>query len=248
MLTDRPDVVAVVPVRDGVAGKSRLAAALPAGVRSRLIAVLATRVVRTLAASAAVGRIVVVTTDPAFAAAILGPDAGPGGRVRILAQPDHVVGLNAALDAARAAVRDEAAAAARTAGPAAARAAEGGRSRRPALLIAHADLPALTASDVDAVLAAAQPIAVATDRAGRGSNLLACDLALPLRFRFGPDSLAAHLAEADRLGVRATVVRRPGTAVDLDTVADWRALPAELRGDLARAVPGLAALAGRTPG
>ncbi|MGO1288140.1 MAG: hypothetical protein ACTMIC_06435, partial [Cellulosimicrobium funkei] len=57
-------VVAVVPLRDGSSGKSRLAHVLDPASRSRLIGVLARHVVGTLLASVGVGRVVVVTCDP----------------------------------------------------------------------------------------------------------------------------------------------------------------------------------------
>ncbi|WP_069386062.1 hypothetical protein [Cellulosimicrobium cellulans] len=59
------------------------------------------------------------------------------------------------------------------------------------------------------------------------------------RFRFGVDSLAAHLAEAERAGARSVVVQRPGTATDLDTVDDWGELPAQVRAAVGRHVPAL---------
>ena len=59
--------VAVVPLRDGTSGKSRLSHVLDPAARSRLVAVLARHVVSTLLGSADVERVVVVTSDPRFA-------------------------------------------------------------------------------------------------------------------------------------------------------------------------------------
>ncbi|WP_245605834.1 hypothetical protein [Promicromonospora kroppenstedtii] len=59
------------------------------------------------------------------------------------------------------------------------------------------------------------------------------------RFRFGVGSLAAHLDEAAAHGLAATVVDRPGTAVDLDTADDWSQLPDEVRAVVGEQVPGL---------
>ncbi|WP_264031381.1 2-phospho-L-lactate guanylyltransferase [Cellulosimicrobium sp. SH8] len=265
-------VVAVVPLRDGSSGKSRLAHVLDPASRSRLIAVLARHVVGTLLASDGVERVVVVTSDPRFtwralrdvvvdesaaATDAAGTDGLPlltddADRLRIVLQPADRPGLDAAVDVGREiAAQDES-----TEGPV-------------RLLVAHADLPALTPADVAALLAEDAPVVVATDRRGAGTNLLVLDppasapssTGLPsqsgserqeprarpgrghggegFRFRFGVGSRAAHVAEAERLGLRAVVVRRPGTAVDLDTVEDWDELPADARAVVGLHVPAL---------
>ncbi|MHA7133603.1 2-phospho-L-lactate guanylyltransferase [Oerskovia turbata] len=238
-------VVAVVPLRDGFSGKTRLATVLDPGERSRLIATLARHVVGTLLASEAVERVLVVTSDPRFTWRALGSlvaptqttddaphsgtatatDDGDGdpGRLQIVLQPASRPGLNAALDVGREIIAGLAAVPA--SGTSGATPGHPGR-----LLIAHADLPALTIEDVEALVAVDAPVVVATDRTRSGTNLLVLDGDAPFTFRFGVGSLDAHLAEADARGVRAVVVRRAGTAVDLDTLDDWSELPAEVRG------------------
>lgn len=116
--------------------------------------------------------------------------------------PDHGRGLNAELQAAD----------------------PGG-----ALLVIHADLPLVTAEDVDALLAAAQAGggAIAPDRHGLGTNALALADGFRLRLAFGVGSFAAHRAQApDAL----TAVTRPGLALDVDTMDD---LDAAVRGGFA---------------
>lgn len=250
-------VVAVVPLRDGSSGKSRLAHVLDPAGRSRLVAVLAQHVVSTLLASDGVDQVVVVTSDPRFTWGALrdvvvdrttahAEDGPPlltdaADRLRIVLQPADRPGLNAAVDVGREVVAQD--------GPA-------------RVLVAHADLPALTTDDVAALLAEDAPVVVATDRHRSGTNLLLLDppwsapsstglmssSALErhegrarqgFRFRFGTDSLAAHLAEAERAGARAVVAQRPGTATDLDTVDDWGELPAPVRAAVGRHVPAL---------
>ncbi|WP_336728480.1 2-phospho-L-lactate guanylyltransferase [Cellulosimicrobium cellulans] len=260
-------VVAVVPLRDGSSGKSRLAHVLDPASRSRLIAVLARHVVGTLLASDGVERVVVVTSDPRFtwralrdvvvdesadAAHATGSDGLPlltadADRLRIVLQPADRPGLDAAVDVGRQIAAEDA--------------STEGQVR---LLVAHADLPSLTPADVAALLAEDAPVVVATDRRGAGTNLLALDppasapstagllsengserqepRARPVagfRFRFGVGSLAAHVAEAERLGLHSVVVHRPGTAVDLDTVEDWDELPADVRAAVGLHVPAL---------
>jgi 2-phospho-L-lactate guanylyltransferase len=214
---------AVVPLRDGVSGKSRLAAVLDGDSRRRLVRVLARHVVTTLLASDGIGRVVVVTADPVFTRETLA-----GLEVEVLEQPAGRPGLNGALEHAREVL------AARGSGP---------------LLVAHADLPALTPEDVAALLAEDAPVVIATDRYRSGTNLLLLDPkasasieqteAGGFRFRFGVGSLAAHVAEAEAHGLEVTVVRRPGTAVDLDTADDWSQLPEEVRAAVGQQVPGL---------
>jgi 2-phospho-L-lactate guanylyltransferase len=209
----RRGTTAVVPLRDGVSGKSRLASVLDVDSRRRLVRVLARHVVTTLLASDGIGRVVVVTADPVFTRETLA-----GLEVEVLEQPADRPGLNGALEHAREVL------AARGSGP---------------LLVAHADLPALTPEDVAALLADGAPVVIATDRYRSGTNLLLLDSEASFRFRFGIGSLAAHVVEAEAHGLEVTVVHRPGTAVDLDTADDWSQLPDEVRTAVGQQVPGL---------
>jgi len=204
-------VIAVVPLRGGAQAKTRLADELGPGERTRLVATLARHVLGTLLAGP-VSRVLVVTGDPAFAAGLVGQD----GRAQVVEQPGDRPGLNEAV-----AVGQE-------------RALEAGAQR---VLVMHADLPLLTAGDVAALLEPVGRIVVATDRLGTGTNALVLDSTVSgFRFRFGPGSREAHEREARRLGVVPEVVLRPGTSTDLDTAADWAALPESVQEELARSV------------
>ncbi|MEU2202308.1 2-phospho-L-lactate guanylyltransferase [Isoptericola sp. NPDC019482] len=231
---DHGGTVALVPLRDGVSGKSRLASSLDPAARRRLVAALARHVVAVLLAADGVDRVLVVTADVPFVADTLDPLRHGGSSistrqlelprraetaapsVEVVPQPPERPGLNAALDVGREA------------------ALEHGAGR---LLVAHADLPLLAPDDVAALLAAgasavaddAPPVVVATDRHLAGTNLLVLPADTTFRFRFGEASRAAHVAEAERAGLRPVVVRRPGTAVDLDTIDDWGELPRAVR-------------------
>lgn len=89
--------------------------------------------------------------------------------------------------------------------------------KRP-LLVIHADLPLLMATDVTALLdgATATGFAIAPDRHGSGTNALALADMRPFEFRFGADSFALHRVQA----VEAAIVRRAGLGLDLDTPGD----------------------------
>jgi 2-phospho-L-lactate/phosphoenolpyruvate guanylyltransferase len=93
------------------------------------------------------------------------------------------------------------------------RAAQGDRPN----LIIHADLPLLVADDVRALLRAAdQGAALATDRAGQGTNALAIADGRSLTLCFGANSRARHCAQYPDM----PVLQREGLMADLDTPDD----------------------------
>ncbi|GAA4414930.1 hypothetical protein GCM10023169_00760 [Georgenia halophila] len=197
-------VIAVVPLRGGGNGKSRLAEDLDPEERDRLVAVLARHVVRTLLL--VVDRVVVVTGDVAYASKAVGRDT----RVDVFEQ------VRAGLNGAVADGHEFALA---------------GAAKR--VVVVHADLPVLAPGDVRDLVRAPGPVVIAPDRAEEGTNALVLHRSVgDWEFRFGPGSYAAHTAEADRLGVEPHVLRGPGTGVDLDTPADWAELPENVRESL----------------
>jgi 2-phospho-L-lactate/phosphoenolpyruvate guanylyltransferase len=218
-----PRVTAVVPLRDGRSGKSRLQNVLDSPDRARLVAALARHVVATLLATPGVDDVLVVTAAHAVGAPAV--DTATEPRLRIVAQPEDRPGLNAAIDLARELTTA---------------AAAGTRAR---LLVIHADLPALTPDDVTALLATTAPVVLAPDRLAAGTNALVVDAdRSDFVFRFGPGSFDAHRREAERLGLATGVLTRAAISVDLDTRDDWAALPAAVRDRVIGVVPALAAL------
>jgi 2-phospho-L-lactate guanylyltransferase len=149
--------------------------------------------VDTVAAAAASSLVgrVIVVTDDARAATAL---TGPGVVV-VADEPD--AGLNPALRHG---------------------AAVAGSGRVAAL---SADLPALTTTDLDVVLAAAGPHlrGVVADHAGIGTTLLTAASAAQFAPSFGTESFDAHVAGGaiDLTGVAAASVRR-----DVDTLQGLR--------------------------
>lgn len=208
-------IVALVPLRDGQSGKTRLAHRFTERERAMLIASMARHVVRTLLDSGAVATVLIVTHDPTFVHQNVhdGDDD-----VYILPQPNDVVGLNGALEYGRdwAIARDA-----------------------TGLLVVHADLPALQPDEVRQLVNAPAPLVLAPDLHRTGTNALALRLdgasggrslaSDRFAFRFGAGSYAAHLAEAERMGLATTTAIMDGVERDLDTIDDWRQLPEHLR-------------------
>ena len=96
-----------------------------------------------------------------------------------------------------------------------------------ALMVLPVDLPLARPADLEALirLAGRRPgVVVATDQAKIGTNVMMVRPPGAIRFRFGPQSRAAHLREARRQGLRVTLVSRPALAFDVDTPADYTRL------------------------
>lgn len=189
---------AVVPVKDLRNAKQRLAGVLGADERQELFRAMLEDVLTTLAASAGLAGILVVTRDP---------------EVRRLAER---YGARVLIEQA-----NRGHTAASTLG-AQTLAAEGvGMVQLPA------DIPLVTPADIDAVLQAhraAPAVTIAPSRDERGSNAVACSPADALPLRFGDDSFYPHLERTRGLGIEPEIVRRPGLALDVDTPADLAAL------------------------
>src|ERR1700685_4719271 len=85
-----------------------------------------------------------------------------------------------------------------------------------------ADLPTITAAEIDALVHAGRRggFAIAPDAAGVGTNALCLVSATPFRFQFGLGSQRLHLEEAQHTGLSAQVVRLPGLEFDVDSPAD----------------------------
>lgn len=89
-------------------------------------------------------------------------------------------------------------------------------------VVAHADLPLVSgladfAGDEGAVM-------LAPDRREDGTNVIAVPTSAGFRFAYGPGSFTRHTAEAERLGLPATIVRDERFAWDVDLPADLEGL------------------------
>ena len=188
---------AVVPVQRLDLAKSRLAQTLSPGERRALVLRLFDNVLVALNGSELVDATLVVTPDPDVLQRAATAGAMP------LRQDGR--GLNEAIRQGR--------------DYASAHGAE-------ALLIVLADLPLLTTSIVDSLLEASADAAVtlAPDRHGFGTNALVLRPLDAIEPAFGVESYRAHRAEADNQQRSTRTFHSRGTAFDVDTAADLRAI------------------------
>ena len=85
------------------------------------------------------------------------------------------------------------------------------------------DIPAVCASEIDAVLSAhlaAPSFTISPAHDDLGSNAVVCSPPESVPLRFGDNSYFPHLAAARLQGIEPTVVRQPGMAVDIDYPVD----------------------------
>jgi len=88
------------------------------------------------------------------------------------------------------------------------------------VMVLHADLPLVSALDISTLLAMAgtHGSALATDRAGLGTNALALGAGPAFNFRFGLMSRLLHTAQRPNM----PVLHRAGLMIDLDTPDDLK--------------------------
>jgi 2-phospho-L-lactate guanylyltransferase len=194
-------VWAVVPVKELDRAKERLAPVLPPERRRALMLAMLEDVLTALAATPGLGGLAVVTVD--------------AGARRLAARYGARIIEIGARDGHSGAV----AAAARLL------AAEG----CPGMLTVPGDIPLVTPAEITQLLAShshrpAPAFTIAPSRDNRGSNAIICSPPDAVPLRFGEDSFFPHLQAAEACGIRPTVLRLPGIALDIDTPEDLAAL------------------------
>ena len=200
---DLSRVVALVPIRGLERAKARLGEALDAEERLLLTERLLRRTIEAAATAPGVALVAVISPDRAA----LGFARAHGAAALEETGSD----LNAALDEGRQWARTIAA---------------------TALLVLPADLPAIDADAVAAVLSRARAaigpasaaddrpvVALVADRAGTGTNALLLSPPGAIAFAFGPGSRAAHAAAARRAGAHYLELGGP-LSLDLDMPDD----------------------------
>jgi 2-phospho-L-lactate guanylyltransferase len=192
-------VWAVVPVKELDRAKMRLAPVVPPERRPALMLAMLADVLASLAVTPGLGGLAVVTVD----AAARRLAARYGARIIEIGARDGHSG--AVMAAARLL------------------AAEG----CPGMLTMPGDIPLVTPAEITQLLAAHRPspaFTIAPSRDEKGSNAIICSPPDVVPLRFGEDSFFPHLRAAEACGIRPTVLRLPGIALDVDTPEDLAAL------------------------
>jgi 2-phospho-L-lactate/phosphoenolpyruvate guanylyltransferase len=188
------DIWAVVPVKETVLAKQRLADVLSPRVRQDLAVAMFEDVMQAVAVAPGLNGIAVVTLDPKAAEIALrwGAEVWTDGT-----RDGHTGAVTAA--ARRLAVNGS------------------------TMLTIPGDIPLVSPADIAHLMtmhpeAPAFTIVPAWDE--RGSNAIMCSPADLVPLRFGPDSFFPHVAAARRQGLTPTIVHQDGIALDIDEPAD----------------------------
>lgn len=205
----------IVPVKPFGEGKSRLADVLPATARAALSRRWLTHVLTTVRAWNAAAPLLVISRDPAVLAHATALGAQP------LAEPPpatkNAATKNANAKNANAKNAEDTLNAALAHAQAVAQV--GGAE---AILVLPADLPLLTAADLDELYDLAQegPSVVLAPSHDRGTNALLLRPPGIIPFAFGPDSFIRHAAAAGAAGLPCHVYHSVTLALDVDHPED----------------------------
>jgi 2-phospho-L-lactate guanylyltransferase len=202
---------ALLPLKDFVQAKQRLSGTLTVSERRGLFHAMVEDVLTVLAAHPSFERIVVVSDDPA--AHLLAEHFG----IDCWSERDLAAsGLNAVV----------AAALQKMAGLTHA------RSQLVSAMVIHGDLPLLGAQELDILIDKHRDlmndhpsaVTIATDRHGRGSNILVCNPVEPPSLAYGPGSCEAHYAAASAMALPAQILALQGISQDIDIREDLQHL------------------------
>ena len=189
------DLWAVVPVKERVSAKERLAPILRPEARQALALAMLEDVLTAVTAARGIAGLLVVTVDAEAGrlAARFGARLTEAG-----ARDGHTRAVGAAARLL---------------------AAEG----RAGMLTLPGDIPLVTPAEIAGVLAAhlrAPSFTIVPSHDERGSNAIACSPPDVVPLRFGDDSFYPHLQAAEVCGIRPTVLHLPGIALDIDNAED----------------------------
>jgi 2-phospho-L-lactate/phosphoenolpyruvate guanylyltransferase len=189
------DLWAVVPVKERVSAKERLAPMLRPEVRQALALAMLQDVLAALTATRGIAGLLVVTVDPEASRLA----ASYGGRVTELGARDGHTG--AVVAAAKLL----------------------GAKGCTGILTLPGDIPLVTPAEIERVLEAHLPapsFTLVPSHDERGSNAIACSPPDAVPLRFGEDSFFPHLQAAKARGIRPNVLHLPGIALDIDNPED----------------------------
>jgi len=200
---------AVLPVKRFAEAKQRLAPGMGATHRAELAAAMLEDVLEGIAATRAIERTIVVSSEP------LAIEVAEKAGAEPVADPDEGGHSGAALAGI-------------------ARARELGAER---VVLLPIDCPLLAKRELERLLTGMPDryVAIVPDRHGTGTNALALAPPDAIEPSFGEGSCARHVAAARAAGVPYAVEELPSLALDLDTPADVVALTMALERDRGRA-------------
>ena len=204
-MADKPQLWAVVPVKNLHAAKQRLSPVLSPDERQTLFRAMLEDVLQTLLAARGLAGVMIVSRDPAALA--LARSLG----VRVLSEPANR-GHTAAVATAAAQLTAEGAA---------------------GMLTVPGDVPLATRAEIEQIVAthqAAPALTLVPARDELGSNAVACSPPDVMRLRFGDNSFYPHLERARANDLRLKVLPLPGLGLDIDTPQDLQVLLARLNG------------------
>jgi 2-phospho-L-lactate guanylyltransferase len=207
---------ALVPLKDLLLAKSRLAAVLTSIERSALAQAMVEDVLTVLSRHRHIARITLVSDDPG--ASMLAEKYGADCWTE---RSLGCRGLNPLIQCASERLLD---------------------AGEEPLVVLHGDLPLLTEEDISVVVESQQALGgliVGCDSRGTGTNLLAFNAASTPRFCFGLDSCAAHIASAKDAGVPVQVLQRSGIGLDVDEAPDLKYIMQQLYFNTASNTAGL---------
>jgi 2-phospho-L-lactate guanylyltransferase len=189
------DLWAVVPVKERVSAKERLAPLLRPEVRQALALAMLEDVLAAVTGAPRIAGLMVVTVDPEAGRLA----AGYGARlIEAGARDGHTGAVTAAARLI---------------------AAEG----RAGMLTLPGDIPLVTPGEISSILSAHSPapsFTIVPSHDERGSNAIACSPPDAVPLRFGENSFYPHLEAAEACGIRPNVVHLPGVALDIDNPED----------------------------
>ena len=195
-------VIALIPVKPLATAKGRLARTLPGAERQALTLLCLHRVLQALHEAELIAEVLVIGSDPPVHRLAEEMEAGW--------LPDPGWDLNESLREGFAYIF---------------------RQKADACLFLPADLPLVTAPEVDGVVAASQGLSrlvlAPTTREGGTNGILLPSpdrIGVPFQPHMGPGSLALHLEEARSTSVPVEEVHSPGLAFDVDTPQDLQRL------------------------
>jgi len=189
---------AVVPVKELDKAKERLAPLLPPALRRALMVAMLEDVLSALVATQALAGLAIVTVEPEARRLAAKYNA------RIIEAGAREGHTGAVTTAARLLAQEGCL----------------------GMLTLPGDIPLISPNEIEQLLAAhrtAPAFTIAPSHDERGSNAVSCSPPNGVPLRFGEDSFFPHLEAAENRGIRPSVLRLPGIALDIDTPEDLAA-------------------------